>query len=180
MPDRLKRKENDFEKPIGIDNDECLAIVWREGKCPKAAAAGQQPTCDQQSGLGFTSDGYSFEKKQLTAANLKLTDAEATKFWPVYDEHPAELVKINDEKFALIQEYADHLGRMTNEQASSFIRRWLDVDIAIVQLRQRYVPRVTQVLNGNKAATFFQLDRRLSMMIDLQLASQMPLVQAQE
>jgi hypothetical protein len=69
---------------------------------------------------------------------------------------------------------------MTNEQASSFIRRWLDVDIAIVQLRQTYVPRVTQVLKGNRAATFFQLDRRLSMMIDLQLASQMPLVQAQE
>jgi hypothetical protein len=63
MLDRLKRKENDFEKPIGIDNDECLAIVWREGKCPKAAAAGQQPTCDQQSGLGFTSDGYSVKKK---------------------------------------------------------------------------------------------------------------------
>jgi len=39
---------------------------------------------------------------------------------------------------------------------------------------------VTQVLNGRKTATFFQLDRRISMMIDLQLASKLPIVQAQE
>ncbi len=69
---------------------------------------------------------------------------------------------------------------MTDEQASSFLRRWLDIDIAITQLRQKYVPEVAQVLNGRKTATFFQLDRRLSMMIDLQLSSQLPIVPAQE
>src|SRR5246127_4043007 len=120
------------------------------------------------------------QKKQLVAANLKLTDAEATKFWPVYDRYTADLIKINDKKFGLIQEYADHWGTMTDEQASSFLRQWLDVDIAIVQLRQKYVPEVAQVLNGRKTATFFQLDRRISMMVDLQLASKVPIVQAQE
>jgi hypothetical protein len=34
-------------------------------------------------------------------------------------------------------------------------------------------------LEGRKSATFFQLDRRIAMMIELQLSSQMPLVQAQ-
>lgn len=119
-------------------------------------------------------------KKQLIAENLKLTDAEATKFWPIYDQYTAELVKINDKKFGLIQEYADHWGTMTDEQAASYLRQWLDVDVAIMQLRQKYVPIVSQVLNGRKSATFFQLDRRISMMIDLQLASQLPVVQAQE
>ena len=119
-------------------------------------------------------------KKQLIAENLKLTDAEATKFWPIYDQYTSELVKINDKKFGLIQEYADHWGTMTDEQAASYLRQWLDVDVAIMQLRQKYVPIVSQVLNGRKSATFFQLDRRISMMIDLQLASQLPVVQAQE
>jgi hypothetical protein len=119
-------------------------------------------------------------KKQIIAANLKLTDAEATKFWPIYDQYTAELMKINDKKFGLIQDYADHWGTMTDEQASSYLRSWLDVDIAITQLRQKYVPIVSQVLNGKKSATFFQLDRRISMMVDIQLASQIPIVQAQE
>ena len=112
--------------------------------------------------------------------DLLRTDAEATKFWPVYDQYTAELVKINDKKFGLIQEYADHWGTMTDEQALAFARQWLDADIAVTQLRQKYVPVVSQVLTGRNTATFFQLDRRISMMIDLQLASQMPLVQAQQ
>jgi hypothetical protein len=119
------------------------------------------------------------KRKQLIAANLQLTDAEATKFWPVYDQYVTELIAINDKKFGLIQEYADNWGKMTNEQSLSFIRQWLDADIAAAQLRQKYVPIVSNVLDGKKSATFFQLDRRIAMMIELQVSSQMPLVQSQ-
>jgi hypothetical protein len=120
------------------------------------------------------------KKKQLIAANLNLTDSEATKFWPVYDRYTAELMKINDKKFGLIQDYADHWRTMSDQQASVFVRDWMDVDVSIGQLRQKYVPIVSEVLNGRKTATFFQLDRRISMMIDLQLASQIPIVEAQQ
>ena len=68
---------------------------------------------------------------------------------------------------------------MTNEQSLIFIRQWLDMDIATTQLRQKYVPIVSKVLDGRKTATFFQLDRRIAMMMELQVASQMPLVQEQ-
>lgn len=119
------------------------------------------------------------QRKQLIAANLKLIDQEATKFWPVYDQYASELITINDRKFGLIQEYADSYGKLTNEQSLSFVRRWLDADIEIAQLRQKYVPIVSKVLDGKKSATFFQLDRRIAMMIELQLSSRMPLVQSQ-
>lgn len=120
------------------------------------------------------------QRKQIIAANLQLTDTEATKFWPVYDQYTTELISINDRKFALIQEYADNWGKLTNEQSLSFIQQWLDLDIEIAQLRQKYVPIVTKILEGRKTATFFQLDRRIAMMIELQVSSQMPLVQQQE
>ena len=119
------------------------------------------------------------KRKQLIAANLKLTDTEATKFSPVYDQYIVELIAINDRKFSLIQEYADNWGKLTNEQSLLFTRNWLDMDIAIAQLRQKYVPMVAKVLEGRKTATFFQFDRRIAMMMDLQVSSQMPLVQEQ-
>jgi len=119
------------------------------------------------------------KRRELTAANLKLTEAEGERFWPVYDQYVKELIAINDKKFALIQDYADNYRTMTNDQALLFIRQWLDFDIATNQLRQKYVPIVAKVLDGKKTATFFQLDRRIAMMIELQVASQMPLVQQQ-
>ena len=119
------------------------------------------------------------QKRQLVAQNLKLTDAEATKFWPIYDRYTAELVKINDKKYATIQEYADGFGTLSDEQATKLMRQWMDVDIAAAQLRAKYLPIVSQAIGGRKAATFAQLDGRISLMIELQLASRVPLVQAQ-
>lgn len=119
-------------------------------------------------------------KKQLIAANLTLTDSEATKFWQVYEQYSAETEKINDTRAAIIKEYSDEYGTLTDDQADSLIRRWLDADIEQAKLRQRYVPVFQKVLPGKKAATFFQIDRRISMMMDVQLTSQLPLAQSQD
>jgi len=116
-------------------------------------------------------------RKQLIAANLKLTDDQATKFWPVYDQYIAELVKVNNTKYDLLKEYFDSYGTLTPEQADSMTKRLLDLDVSVAQLRQKYQPIVRAVLPAKETATFFQLDRRIAMMIDLQLASQIPLVQ---
>jgi hypothetical protein len=119
-------------------------------------------------------------KKQLIAANLTLADSEATKFWQVYEQYSAETEKINDARTVIIKEYSNEYGTLTDAQADSLIRRWLDTDIEQTQLRQRYVPIFRKVLPGKKAATFFQLDRRISTMIDVQLTSQLPLAQSQD
>lgn len=119
------------------------------------------------------------QKKQLIAANLTLTDPEATKFWPVYDQYAAEMTKIGDQKYALIKEYSQNFGSLTDAQAQSLLNRSLALDEAIAQLRIKYAPIVSKVLPGTKAATFFQIDRRLSGLIDLQISSQIPLVQEQ-
>ena len=119
-------------------------------------------------------------KKQLIAANLTLADSEATKFWQVYEQYSAEAERINDTRTAIIKEYSEEYGTLTDDQADNLIRRWLDTDIEQTKLRQQYVAIFRKVLSGKKAATFFQLDRRISTMIDVQLTSQLPLVQSQD
>jgi Spy/CpxP family protein refolding chaperone len=120
------------------------------------------------------------QKKQLVAANLKLTDTEATKFWPIYDQYVAELTKVNNDKYAEVKEYANNYGTLTDAQALELTKRLLAVDNAVAQLRMKYVPIVNGVLPGVKTATFFQIDRRLTMLIDIQLASSLPLIQNQQ
>lgn len=115
------------------------------------------------------------QKKQVVAANMDLTDAEAVKFWPVYDRYTADLTKIYDTKLALIQEYLDSYKTMTGEQADSYIRRRAAVEEDVMQLRLRYVPEFRKVLSGRQTALFFQIEWRLDLMINLQLA-QTPLI----
>jgi hypothetical protein len=64
---------------------------------------------------------------------------------------------------------------MTEQDALSYKRQWLEVDAGVQELRLKYVPTVSQALPGKKASTFFQLDRKITMLIDVQLSSQIPL-----
>ncbi len=119
-------------------------------------------------------------KKQLIAANLTLTDGEAAKFWPMYEQYAADTGKISETRTAIVKEYSDEYGTLSDDQAEALIRRWLDTDIELAELRQKYVPVFRKILPGKKTATFMQLDRRISMMIDVQLTSQLPLAQSQD
>jgi outer membrane murein-binding lipoprotein Lpp len=147
-------------------------------------ASAQQPSANAQQELDqdvkLLREDIRAKKKKLIAANLQLTPDQATKFWPVYDQYTADLVKINNEKYALIKQYAESWGTMTDDQAVSLINRALAVDEQVAQLRIRYVPIFNKVVPGKTTATFFQIDRRIQAMIDLQLGAQLPLVQAQD
>ena len=116
-------------------------------------------------------------KKQVVAANMDLTDAEAERFWPVYNRYTEELVKITDKKYALLNEYAQNYTTITSEQAESYIKGRAAVDESIMQLRLKYFPIFRKVLSGTATALFFQLDWRLGLIMDLQLASQTPLIE---
>jgi len=115
------------------------------------------------------------ERKQIVAANMNLTGAEAEKFWPVYDQYAADLAKVNDSKAALIKNYLQTFDTMNGEEAESYVRKRADVEESIMQLRLKYVPVFRKVLSGRQTALFFQIDWRLGLIVDLQLA-QMPLI----
>jgi len=59
-------------------------------------------------------------QKQLIAANMPLTDAEAQKFWPMYEQYDAEKVKINDDKLLVIKDYAVNFENLTDNQAQTW------------------------------------------------------------
>ena len=115
------------------------------------------------------------QKKQIIAQNMDLSDAEAEKFWPVYDQYAAELSRVYDTKIALLNDYAENYRTMTGEQAENYIRKRAVVEQSIMQLRLKYMPAFRKVLSGRETALFYQLDWRLGLAIDVELV-QVPLI----
>jgi hypothetical protein len=116
-------------------------------------------------------------KKQIVALNMDLTEDEAVKFWPVYDKYTAELTTLYDRKYALLQSYAANYDVLTSRQADNYITGRAEIEEAVMKLRLKYYPLFRQVLSGKSTALFFQMDWRLGLILELQLASQTPLVQ---
>ena len=152
-----------------------------------AAAQGQQVTVQKVISPTVTDEDIALLRKdlrgikmQVIGQNMSLSEAEGQKFWPIYNHYVKDLQEVNNQKYALLKQYAEMWATMTDQDALIYVRNWLEVDGQAQALRLKYVPVVSQVLPGKKAATFFQLDRRLNMIIDLQLFSQIPLAHVKE
>jgi hypothetical protein len=144
---------------------------------PGAAAQGQ-PNSVNDKDVEMLRQDLRDQRKQIVALNLPLTGDEATKFWPVFDQYRKEAIKPNDERWAVIKEYATNYDSMTDAQAQSLMKRANAVDEQLLALRMRYVPIFEKVISPKKTALFYQIDRRVDLLINLQLSSVIPMVNA--
>lgn len=155
-----------------------ISAVAQSGSAKPGASQSSQASQDEaDQNIPLLRKDIRYQKRNIIATKVPLTDAEAQKFWPVYDEYTAELVKINNDKYALIKEYTQSYDTMTDEQADDWSNRVLKLDADVAALRQKYWPNFRKVLPAKKTALFEQVERRTQMVIDVQLASQFPLVQ---
>jgi Spy/CpxP family protein refolding chaperone len=116
------------------------------------------------------------QRKEITAQNMTLTADEATKFWPIFDQYRQEAIKINDDRWTLLKDYAANYSTMTDAQAQTYITRSNTIDEQLMSLRMRYVPMFEKVISAKKTALWFQIDRRIDLLINLQLSSVVPMV----
>jgi hypothetical protein len=140
--------------------------------------AGAQPNSASDQDIQMLRQDLRAQRKQITAANMPLTPDEATKFWPLYDQYRKEASQNGDERWALIQDYAKNYASMTDAQAQNYITREAANEQKVIELRMKYVPIFEKVISPKKTALFCQIDRRVDLMIQLQLASQIPMVNA--
>ena len=146
---------------------------------PSAVALAQTETATGVSiekDLALVRKNLRTEKKKLIALNVPLTEAEATKFWPVYDEYALAMSKHYDEFYAVIKDYAANQKTLTDKQAIDMISKWSQIQVDVAQERQKWIPKFEKVIPGKKAALFLQIDRRLYGLMDMQVASEVPLV----
>ena len=141
-----------------------------------APAASAQPQAASDQDIQMLRADIRAQRKEITAQNMTLTADEATKFWPIFDQYRQEATKPNDERWALIKDYAANYNTMTDAQAQDYIKRSTAVDQQLLSLRMKYVPVFEKVISAKKTALWYQIDRRIDLLINLQLSAIIPVV----
>lgn len=113
---------------------------------------------------------------ELISKVMVLSEKEAQAFWPIYRDYERDLMKLNDERLALIKDYAAHYDNMSEEKANELAERSLDWQAGRVKLMRHYYKKFSKALTPKTAAKFFQVENQLWMIMDLQIASELPLV----
>jgi hypothetical protein len=116
------------------------------------------------------------DKKHIIADTMQFTDAEATAFWPVYENYSREQQVIGDDLVQLIKDYAKNYDTMNDANAKDMVQRMINIEDRTLNLREDYWPKFEKALGAKRAAKFYQVDNRLTLMVKLQLASGIPLI----
>jgi hypothetical protein len=116
-------------------------------------------------------------KVAILTVIMQLNDDQSAKFWPIYGQYDLELQKLNDQKLAGIKEYAKNYDSMTDEKADELATLALALENKRNELKKTYYEKVRDQLGGVIAARFLQVENQMLMVIDLQIASELPIVE---
>lgn len=111
------------------------------------------------------------KKMELIADRMQFTGKEADAFWPLYRKYEVELAAINDKKIAVMQDYLKSHDNLNDAGAKDLARRVFEVDQMTLDLRKKTFQELTGVLSPKTAARFLQIERRLQLLLDVQLAA---------
>ena len=109
---------------------------------------------------------------------MKLTEVEAAAFWPIYHDYEEELFALGDDRLALIKDYlkSHATGNLTNEKAKELTEASFKFQSDRLDLMKKYEAIVRKETSALRAAEFVQIENRFSLVIDLMIASEVPLV----
>ena len=114
-------------------------------------------------------------KAEIMGAVMQLSAADAAKFWPIYADYTEELTKVTDLRVANIEEYAKSYNDLTDEKADELVQNAMRYQKSRAELLAKYYDKMKQALGGVTAARFLQVESQLLLIIDLQIASSLPL-----
>jgi Spy/CpxP family protein refolding chaperone len=117
------------------------------------------------------------QKMDIITKTMQFTDKEADAFWPVYRNYANEQSAVGDQEYQMIKDYAQNYGQMSDDKAAELAQKMFGIEQSRHDVQVKYWPQFEKVLTAKRAAKFYQVDRRLTLMVDLQLASGIPLMQ---
>jgi Spy/CpxP family protein refolding chaperone len=146
--------------------------------CPVGRAQDQELTID--STIAVVRANMRADRTALITTGMNFNDKDGTAFWPIYQQYEYERSRLDDRRAAVIKQYTQKYPTPTNAEAKAMAEQMLDCESRLAELKKKYYKKFNKVLPALTVTKFFQLERRIDLMMDMQVeASLPPLTQAQ-
>jgi len=125
--------------------------------------------------LAVTRQQIQADRQAIVAENLPLTDDQATKFWPMYQEYRIAVGKIADERMNLL--FAPSAAdSVTDKEINDMLNQWVKLGGDYSKLQASWIKKFQPVLGAKGTVRFYQIETRLDLIVQASMASQIPLV----
>jgi hypothetical protein len=120
------------------------------------------------------------KKEQIVKEAMQLNDQQTTAFWPIYRNYDTEQTKLGDEKLAIIHDYAQNFLTMNDQKADQLAQKVMTLDDQRLALKKKYYELLKKALPTVLVVRFFQIENQLQLILDLQIASNLPIIEQAE
>ena len=124
----------------------------------------------------LTRSAIQAERQAILAANLELDERESAVFWPLYQEYRDTLDAVNNQRAELLEQYFASYETLTDSEASALLQRHLAWEKDVLGVRNAYAKKMGKVLPGKTVARFFQIENKMDLIVEYELAGEIPLV----
>jgi Spy/CpxP family protein refolding chaperone len=153
-----------------------LVPAWAAAPAQTNPAPAANTTPNPEQAIAKYRDDMQAKRADIMAKGLTLSADQAAKFWPMFEQYQKEQNVVIDAQIKAIQKYAASYEKLTDADALEFVNVLLDRDGKMQALRVKWLTKFQSVVSGGTAARAIQIDRRLSLLAQAELSSQIPLV----
>ena len=114
------------------------------------------------------------ERANIISGAMNFSDKDAAAFWPIYRQYEYERAALDDGRVAVIKEYTEKNANLTDAEAQSMAQRMFAYDSRLVMLKKKYFKKFSKSLPAFMVTKFFQVDRRVDLLQDMNIESTLP------
>jgi hypothetical protein len=149
--------------------------LWAQNKTVQDPAESRE--LNDQAYIRLLRTDLKAKREQIIKEAMQLNDQQAAAFWPIYREYSAEQTRLGDEKLAIVNDYAQNFLTMSNEKADQLAQKVMALDDARIALKKKYYQLMKKALPAILVVRFFQVENQIQLVVDLQIASNLPIIE---
>jgi hypothetical protein len=156
-----------------MKNSALLIITFAMlASCPFGRAQDQEPTID--SAIEVARANMRADRATIITQAMNFSDKEAAAFWPIYRQYEYERSRLDDSRVAVIKEYSQKYPTLTDAEAKAMAEQMFEYDSRLAALKKKYYKKFNKMLPALTVTKFFQLDRRVDLLMDMNVESSFP------
>jgi len=117
------------------------------------------------------------ERRTIIAEALTIPLESETEFWHMYNEMEQEFDIIADKRAKNIKKFADNYENVTDEVADELAKTHFEMEAGRLKINKTYYKKAAKLISKKEAARFIQLLGQIQLLIDIQIAAEIPLIE---
>lgn len=116
------------------------------------------------------------ERRSILAEAMDIPRDKETEFWALYNDLEQEFSLLTNKRANNIVKFAENYDSLSDKMAHEIAMTYYDVNVERYKIYKTYYKKMSKIIPRKDAIRFIQLLGQIQLLIDIQIAAELPLI----